>query len=134
MSGLPVYDAALLERARHPFGAGELPQPRASARATNPVCGDEVELDVRVGDGHIAALAHRVRGCAIVSASASLLTETLPGRTPADAIGRAQALRDALTGGCDVADDLALLRPLRMFPSRARCALLPWEALVRAIG
>lgn len=134
MRPLPLYDAALLERAKRPVGAGELPEPRRRGRAENALCGDEIEVDVRVADGRIRELAHRVRGCAIVAASASLLAETASGDPVEVTVERARALQAWLSAGGALPRELSSLEPTRLFPARARCVLLPWDALERALA
>lgn len=129
-----LYDPALLARAKAPIGSGTLAGPCRRTRVENRVCGDEVELDVLVSAGSVEALAHRVRGCAVVKASASLLAETVTGRDEADAHARIDALRVWLAGSGSLPPDLAPLVPMRAFPARNRCTLLPWEALARALA
>lgn len=129
-----LYDPALLARAKAPIGSGTVAGPCRRTRVENRVCGDEVELDVRVHGGKVEALAHRVRGCAVVKASPSLLAETVPGGDEADAHARVGALRGWLEGRGALPADLAALAPLRAFPARVRCTLLPWEALAKALA
>lgn len=134
MRSLPLYDEALLARARRPAGAGTLLRPSAQGRAENPLCGDAIDLDVRAVDGRIEELAHRTKGCALVTASASLLAETSSEATETEALVRAAALRAWLSGDGPLPAELTPLQVVRIFPSRRRCVLLPWEALASALS
>jgi nitrogen fixation NifU-like protein len=76
-----MYSAAVLEHAAHPRNFGELPDATNTVEATNPVCGDELRLAVRVEDGRITAARFHSRGCKAAIASASLLTELMTGKS-----------------------------------------------------
>jgi nitrogen fixation protein NifU and related proteins len=109
------YGAVLLEHFRRPHNFGSLPEPVAGHEVLNSLCGDRIRLEIGLAAGAIEA---RFRGdaCAICIAAASLMTDLVEGRTPAEA--------GKLTGGEILA---ALQAPI---PSaRLRCALLPLEAL-----
>lgn len=127
------YPVDLVAEARRPAGAGALASPDRTARADNPLCGDEVELDVDDHAGVIAVVAHRTRGCAFTVASASILARSVPGLTTSEALGRADVLRRGLAGSSALPDELAALAAVRMYPARVKCALLPWEALRAAL-
>lgn len=133
-----LYHQALVRLARAADGAGRLEGAAAAATVDNPLCGDRVTVEVRLEGGRVGALAHRVRGCLLCQASASLLGRAAPGRTPAE-IREAQAALSALLrsgapppGGPFA--DLSLFTPVQAVPSRHRCALLPFEALARALS
>lgn len=134
MKSPPLYDEELLERVRHPVGQGELAPPRVTGHASNPLCGDDVAVDVRLRDGRIDSLAHRARGCALTVASASLLAETLGGTPANEARALARALDAALRDGGPLPAALAVLETARAFPSRRRCVVVSWEALVQALA
>lgn len=129
-----LYDAAFMEHARAPRGSVPLREASATGRATNPLCGDEVELALRIEDGRVRAVSHRERGCVVVTVSASLLAELLVDRTADEIAALAEALRAALTGRAPLPPVFAALAPVRLLPSRHRCALLPWEALRGALA
>ena len=76
-----MYSAVVLEHCEHPRNVGELPDATNTVNVTNPVCGDELRLAVRIADGRIAAARFRTRGCKAAVASASLLTELIVGKT-----------------------------------------------------
>jgi nitrogen fixation NifU-like protein len=80
-----VYSEAILDHFQNPRNAGTLDAPTASVSVENPVCGDILELSVRMDAGHIADARFRTRGCVTAIACSSLLTELLQGKTPAEA-------------------------------------------------
>jgi nitrogen fixation NifU-like protein len=127
------YADGLLEEARQPLRAGSLPSPRRRARAANPVCGDEIELDVDDDGARIVDLAHRTRGCVFTRASASLLARSVLGLDIRQARALSETLRRDLGGSAQLPPDLAALASVRIYPARIRCALLPWEALRSAL-
>lgn len=76
-----MYSAKLLDHFEHPRNAGELPNPAAQVRVTNPACGDILELQVTIEDGRLAQVRFRAQGCVPAMACASAATELLLGRT-----------------------------------------------------
>ena len=128
-----LYADGLIAEARHPLRAGSLPSPRRTARAANPVCGDEIELDVDDDGARIVDVAHRTRGCVFTRASASILARSVLGLGLGQARDLADALRRDLGGQAPLPPEVAALASVRMYPARVRCALLPWEALRSAL-
>jgi len=76
-----MYSAAVLDHSSHPRNMGDLPDATAVVQVSNPVCGDELQLAVRVENGRIAAARFRTRGCTTAVACSSLLTELMLGKT-----------------------------------------------------
>ena len=102
------------------------------------MCGDRVEVRVRLDGGTVAEAGFEARGCAISVASADLMAEAVAGRRPADVQDMAQRFRDMVhTGTCPaLAPTWSALRPLagvHEFKSRLKCATLPWDALLAAL-
>ncbi len=133
-----LYNTQILERVRNPRHAGRLDPADTTARADNPMCGDRVDVWLRLRDGAIAAAGFEARGCEISKASADLMAETVTGATPEHACDLAEAFEGmARTGICpECAPELAALAPLATvheFPSRITCATLPWRALTAAL-
>jgi nitrogen fixation NifU-like protein len=94
-----VYSELLLEHFRNPRNAGKLANASAQVQATNPVCGDILELAVRVENGAIAEARFLCRGCTTSIASASFLTERLTGCTIATALSiTAESISESLGG------------------------------------
>jgi nitrogen fixation protein NifU and related proteins len=105
---------------------------------SNPLCGDELDLRLRVADGRIDAVTYDGDGCSISMASASVMTEAVAGRELADADDLAEAFRLMLHGeGIKREDDLldgVAFQGVAKFPVRVKCALLGWMALKDAIS
>ena len=76
-----MYSSAVLDHANHPRNMGDLPDATARVEVTNPVCGDELRLAVRVEDSRITVARFRARGCTPAIACSSLLTELIIGKT-----------------------------------------------------
>jgi nitrogen fixation protein NifU and related proteins len=131
-----LYQELLLEHKRQPRNWGRLARANKSAEGRNPLCGDAIVLDVAAHDGVIDDIAFEGTGCAICIASASLMTQAVKGRSVAEATRLVSAMHTMLTAA-PAADDahdaylgkLVVLRGVRRFPSRIKCAALAWHAL-----
>ncbi len=138
-----LYQEVILDHGRKPRNFRRLDGADRSARGDNPMCGDRMELYLKLApDGHISDVAFQGRGCAISMASASLMTETVKGKSAAQARTLAERFRGlAMTGTCpdcgaDLADEMERLQPLsgvHEFPSRVKCATLAWHTLNAAL-
>jgi NifU-like protein involved in Fe-S cluster formation len=94
-----MYSAAVLDHFQNPRNAGTLDGADAKVSVENPVCGDILELSVRLADGRIAEARFRTRGCVTALACSSLLTELLRGKTPVEARAiTAELISDSLGG------------------------------------
>ena len=137
MSADDLYQQALVALAREAAGAGRLEAPGVEATVDNPLCGDRVTVEVRVEGGRVAALAHRVRGCLLCEAAASLLGRAAAGLGEAEveAIRRAVValLREGTPPPAAPLPGLEVFAPVRAVPSRQTCVLLPFEALQAAL-
>ena len=137
---LDLYNATIVERGRRPKHMHRLETFDASARGDNPMCGDRVQVWVKYApDGSSAETGFDARGCEISKASADLMVETVAGRSQAEAKRLFAAFSEmARTGMCaDCAKALEPLRPLASvheYPSRVKCATLPWHALIAALN
>ena len=134
-----LYQEVILDHGRHPRHAQRLEDFDSTAKGDNPMCGDRVQVWVKFSpDTTIAATGFEARGCAISVASADLMAETVQGRSKADTKAMFEAFREmARTGvcpSCDAAmDRLAPLSGVHEYPSRVKCATLPWHALIAAL-
>lgn len=138
-----LYQEVILDHGRRPRHARRLDAFDATAKGDNPMCGDRVQLWLKYGpDDTIAETGFEARGCAISIASADLMAETVKGRGQKDARALFAAFRDmARTGICPhcdpfLAEPLERLAPLsgvHEYPSRVKCATLPWHALIAAL-
>ena len=134
-----LYQAVILDHGRKPRHAGRLPAFDTSAKGDNPMCGDRVEVFVKYGDADaIDQASFEARGCAISIASADLMAEVVAGRKAGDTRAMFETFRHMVqTGECPACDEaMDRLRPLagvHDYPSRVKCATLPWHALLAAL-
>ena len=139
-----LYQEVILDRGRHPRHMHKMDPFDASAARDNPMCGDRIEVRVRLEDGvRVSDAAFEARGCAISLASADLMAELVPGHTADDIRELAQAFRTLASTGQpprglsqDKAAALEKLLPLSgvsEYPSRIKCATLPWNALLASL-
>jgi nitrogen fixation NifU-like protein len=133
-----LYQEMVVEHKRAPRHFGTLPAPTHEARGHNPQCGDDVDVQLRLEDGRIADIAFHGQGCAICIASASMMTEAVIGRDIETARALQQRFRAVLTGQAEPEGanlgKLVSLAGVSRYPSRIKCALLGWHALMHAIG
>lgn len=133
-----LYQEMVVEHKRAPRHFGTLAAPTHEARGRNPQCGDDVQVQLRVDHDRIADIAFSGQGCAICIASASMMTEAVLGRDVEAARALQQRFRAVLTGRepheSAGLGKLVCLAGVRQYPSRIKCALLGWHALMHAIG
>ena len=135
-----LYQEVIIDHGRHPRNFKVLEGYTHSQKGYNPLCGDRLELFLRIPPGPqpiIEAASFQGEGCAISMASASLLTESLKGKTPEDAKVLFQQFHQLLTGdhNCPGPDlgKLEVLTGVRAFPTRIKCATLAWHTLLGAL-
>ena len=132
-----LYRELILEHSRNPRNAGRLERPSHYARAANPLCGDELEISLRLEDDRVVEIRAAVRGCIISQAASSLMTTVVQASRLAELRAWARAFRGALEDASRTLppglEPLAPLLELRQHPSRIGCALLSWVALERAL-
>ena len=134
-----LYQEIILDHYRSPRNrAPELENVDVHVHHSNPLCGDELDLRIRVVDDKIDGLAYDGDGCSISMASASAMSEAVVGRTLSDADDLAEVFRLMMHGeGLKREDDLldgVAFQGVAKFPVRVKCALLGWMALKDAIG
>ncbi|HUK21628.1 MAG TPA: SUF system NifU family Fe-S cluster assembly protein [Gemmatimonadales bacterium] len=128
----------ILDHYRRPRNKGQLEQPTHRAALNNPLCGDEVDLELRVQDDEITDVRFVGRGCSISQAAASMMTQVIKNRTLAEALALASRMSAMMRGDEAAArdkglGDLRALAGVAKFPVRVKCALLPWNALQDAL-
>jgi nitrogen fixation NifU-like protein len=132
-----LYQEIILDHFRTPRREGEIDAPTATVESNNPLCGDEVRLQVRVEDGRIAELGHTGQGCSISRAATSMLAERAVGMNVHDALDSVEHFRLVLHGEQepdeDRLGDAVALEGVAKFPARVKCALLGWLALKEAL-
>ena len=105
----------------------------SKAEGSNPLCGDRLTVYLRIANGTIQEAAFQGFGCAIAIASASLMTESVKGKTLAEAEALFEDFLQMITAPADApigdVGDLSAFAGIRRFPVRVKCATLPWQAL-----
>lgn len=136
MSLEELYRQVILDHNQDPRHFGRLPEHSASVGLHNPVCGDQLVLDVQVDDGVVTDIGFDGHGCAISMASASMLCEAAVGRPVAEADAIAKGfIRFLTTPDAPPPDgDLEVLAGVKKFASRVKCATLAHNALAKAIA
>jgi nitrogen fixation NifU-like protein len=137
-----LYQDIILDHARNPRNFRPLERPTHLARGHNPLCGDRITVFVEIAGERITEISFEGKGCAISTASASLMTEILTGKSLAQARTMFEAFHAKVTTGETLAvgealeDDNERLDPLtgvRTFPARVKCATLAWHAVDAAV-
>ncbi|HZR98585.1 MAG TPA: SUF system NifU family Fe-S cluster assembly protein [Chloroflexota bacterium] len=136
VSGLDdLYREIILDHYQSPRNQGRLAAPDVATQGSNPLCGDEIEVSLVIDDGRIADVAFQGRGCSISQASASMMTESIKGKTIAEAEELLGAFKTIMTdknapeADEDTLGDLEALQGVRRYPVRVKCALLAWNVL-----
>jgi len=133
-----LYQQLILDHYRKPRNKGELPEKTVEIHMANPVCGDEIRLQLRIEDDRIVDARHVGQGCSISQASVSMMTSLIKGKELADAEGLVQRFTEMMHGDEEAARDKAMgdlraLQGVSKFPVRIKCALLAFDALQEAI-
>ena len=132
-----LYRDVILDHNRHPRNFGRLDAADRHAEGHNPLCGDRLTLAVRMNGERIEDIRFEGRGCAISTASASLMTEAVKGKDRASVRALFDKVHTLLTETDAVPDatlgKLAALSGVREFPVRVKCATLPWHTLNAAL-
>lgn len=131
-----LYQEVILDHSRQPRNRGTLPGCACHADGFNPLCGDEIHLDAEVEGGVIRRVRHEGHGCAISTASASLMSERVEGMEVHAFEALFEEVHGVVTGQREAREDLGKLQALAgvaRFPMRVKCAVLPWHALRSAL-
>jgi len=132
-----LYREVIMDHYRSPRNKGELPNPTVAVALHNPLCGDEITLQLQVEKGTIKQARFLGRGCSISQASASMMTQQLPGKTVAEAAEMIERFKRMMHGDEEAGKalgDAVALAGVAKFPVRIKCALLSWEALERSLA
>ena len=133
-----LYQQLILEHYRNPRNKAELDEKSVEIHMANPVCGDEIRLQLRIDGGHIVEAKFVGQGCSISQASVSMMTTKLEGARLDDAAALAQRFTEMMHGDETAAKDKSLgdlraLQGVSKFPVRIKCALLGFDALQEAL-
>lgn len=131
-----LYQEIILDHNRRPRNFGELPGANRQAEGHNPLCGDKVTIYLKLEDDVIEEIRFKGAGCAISTASASIMTESLKGKTVQEARHLFEIFRNLVTGSASAEagheaelGNLVAFHGVRDYPVRIKCATLAWHAL-----
>ena len=132
-----LYKEVILDHYKSPRNKRGLPEATVSLHKNNPLCGDEITVHARLGDGRVAEIVFEGQGCSISQASASMMTEAVQGLSTEDAGGLAGEFRGMMEGRVDPDEDqfgdLMALKGVVKYPVRIKCAVLAWDVLEDAL-
>lgn len=131
-----LYREVILDHYRNPRNKGKLENPDVSWEGKNPLCGDEVEITLKLDGGRIMDIKSLGRGCSISQASGSMMTELVLGRSIEDVRKTIEAFKGMMLKGVpcpEELDDLRALEGVKHYPVRIKCALLAWDTLELAL-
>jgi nitrogen fixation protein NifU and related proteins len=131
-----LYRDVILDHNRRPRNFGPLADAQAVAEGVNPLCGDRLTLRLNLAEERIENIRFEGQGCAISTASASLMTEAVKGKTRGEALALFDRMHRLLTDDAEGAEDLgklAALSGVREYPARVKCASLCWHTLASAL-
>ncbi len=133
-----LYQEILLEHNRRPRNFKTLDDPTHQADGFNPLCGDQISLQLKVGDDKVHDVGFQGHGSAISRASASLLTQAVKGATSDETMAMFDEFHKMLTEpdaelDIDLLGDLEMLAGVIAYPTRIKCAILAWHTLKAAM-
>jgi nitrogen fixation NifU-like protein len=132
-----LYRDIIMDHYKYPRGRKNLEKADVTSEGKNPVCGDEIEMKLRLDGDKIDDISIECLGCAISVASGSMLADTIKGKTLEEAKKIAAFIKAILKGDEPEADfdlgDLEALEGVKNFPVRIKCALLSWTTLIEGL-
>ena len=134
-----LYQEVILDHNKNPRNFREIETANFKADGNNPLCGDALRVYVEVQDGKVKDVAFKGSGCAISKASASMMTQTVKGKTKEEAEKMFGEFQRMVTGELDIEADENNLGKLKIFagvlefPARVKCASLSWHTLHAAL-
>ena len=132
-----LYEETILDHNRNPRNYLRVPEgANRHARGFNPVCNDEFTVHLRVKNGIVEDVGFEGSGCAISTASASMMTESIKGKTETEVRSLFQGVHNLLTeeGPAGNVGKLEVLAGVHEYPMRIKCATLPWHTLQAALN
>lgn len=132
------YQEIILDHYKSPRHAAKIPDGAAMVDEENPTCGDHIKLNASVAGGKVSDIQIECGGCAICTASASIMAERCFGRPVAEVRDYAHRFIGMFRGGPDMTDDelgdLVALKGVRKYPLRVKCATMGWHAIDAALA
>ena len=132
-----LYQETILDHSKRPRNCHPMPDANRRAEGYNPLCGDKLKLFLKVENDIVQDVSFTGSGCAISTASASLMTESLKGKTREEALKLLDKFHDLLTTDTPVTKELGKLVVfcgVRDYPARVKCATLAWHTLKSALN
>jgi nitrogen fixation NifU-like protein len=132
-----LYQDLILDHSKRPRNCHAMDDATRNAEGYNPLCGDKLKLYVKMDGDIVKDVSFVGSGCAISTASASLMTESLKGKTREEALKLLEKFHDLLTTDTPVTKDLGKLVVfcgVRDYPARVKCATLAWHTLKSALN
>ena len=135
-----LYQSVILDHNKQPRNFGELPEANGRAEGHNPLCGDHLSVAVRIEEDRLLAIAFEGQGCAISTASASLMSEAVKGLPVSEVRGLFERFHKLVTSApmqesaSQGLGKLEVFSGVREFPIRVKCATLGWHTLQSALS
>lgn len=136
-----LYQEVLLDHYRKPRNKGELDGATADAKGRNPLCGDEVNVAIKMNGDTVEAVKFTGQGCSISQASASVMTQLVAGKSAAEVDALYQRFHALVMGTQPLAEGegkqlgaMAAFAGVSKYPARVKCATMSWHTLRKAMG
>ena len=135
-----LYQSIILDHNRRPKNYGALEGATSRAEGRNPLCGDEVVVELKVEDDTINDIRFTAAGCAVSRAAASIMTQAVKGKSREEAERLFEQFHDLVTGKLTLSPadarklgEMAAFSGVSKFPIRVKCASMPWHTLRKAL-
>jgi nitrogen fixation NifU-like protein len=130
-----LYQEIILDHYKKPRNAGRLEEPSCSASGDNPLCGDKISITVKKAGDKVADIRWNGAGCAISTASASLMSEAIKGKSLSEIDALFGRFHDMVTGkgSAEGLEKLEVFSGVSEYPVRVKCASLAWHTLKAAL-
>ena len=132
-----LYQEMILDHSRHPHNFGRIDPADRQANGHNPLCGDQVTVYLKMDGDRISDVRFQGNGCAISKSSASVMTDSVKGKSTAEALSLFDRFHRLVTTGDDSKDEgekWTAFAGVSEFPARVKCAVLAWHTLRSALN
>jgi nitrogen fixation NifU-like protein len=133
-----IYKEVILDHYKNPRNKREMPDAELTCSKNNPLCGDEITVYVHAEDGKVLDVSFIGQGCSISQSSASMMTESVGGKTVEEVEALSTSVRGMLSGEIEPDEDafgeLVALKGVVRYPIRVKCAVLAWDVLQEALA
>ena len=133
-----LYQEVILDHNKNPRNWGHIDNPSKFSEGYNPLCGDRIDLYLKIDDSKVEDIRFEGNGCAISKASASIMTALVKGKTFEEIKKLFDEFHDVITHGCEEHEpsnaNLEVFCGVKEFPTRVKCATLAWHTLVDALN